>query len=214
MYVCVYVYISYVSILFGLNESFATFREKSESPHVFCNRAPLPLSLSSWFSFCVCVCFSLIRALVLVRVFVLILSLFLSFSLFLFISLYFSFSLLGLPLPLSLPFLFLFWGPCFVRFPLFSSLFQSVLHCFLALVHILRKRAMSVVETFHGYIETTQDSLLVFEACRRCLLPRASRRLQEKERQLVRSGSVFVFDEKESGMRDHRMLFDVDMLTS
>ncbi|ORZ01412.1 Gti1/Pac2 family-domain-containing protein [Syncephalastrum racemosum] len=60
---------------------------------------------------------------------------------------------------------------------------------------------MSVVETFHGYIETTQDSLLVFEACRRCLLPRASRRLQEKERQLVRSGSVFVFDEKESGIK-------------
>ncbi|ORX49126.1 hypothetical protein DM01DRAFT_1325877 [Hesseltinella vesiculosa] len=60
---------------------------------------------------------------------------------------------------------------------------------------------MSVVETFHGYIETTQDSLLIMEACRRCLLPKVSRRLQEKERKLVRSGSVFVFDEKDSGIK-------------
>lgn len=59
---------------------------------------------------------------------------------------------------------------------------------------------MSVVETFHGYIANTTDSLLLYEACRRGLLPRVSRRLQEKERNcLVRSGSVFVFDEKESG---------------
>jgi hypothetical protein len=58
---------------------------------------------------------------------------------------------------------------------------------------------MSVSETFHGFIETTQDSLLIFEACKRNILPRISRRLQEKERRLVRSGSVFVFDEKESG---------------
>lgn len=61
--------------------------------------------------------------------------------------------------------------------------------------------AMSVTETFHGYIETTRDSLVVFEACRRGLLPRVSRRLQEKERQLVRSGAVFCFDENESGKR-------------
>ncbi|ORZ24574.1 Gti1/Pac2 family-domain-containing protein [Absidia repens] len=60
---------------------------------------------------------------------------------------------------------------------------------------------MSIVETFNGYIETTQDSLLVLEACRRCLLPKISRRLQEKERKLVRSGSVFVFDEKDSGIK-------------
>jgi hypothetical protein len=58
---------------------------------------------------------------------------------------------------------------------------------------------MSISETFHGYIETTQDSLLVFEACRRNILPKISRRLQYKERRLVRSGSVFVFDERDSG---------------
>lgn len=56
-----------------------------------------------------------------------------------------------------------------------------------------------MAETFFGYIETTQDALLIFEGCRRGLIPRVSRRLQEKERRMIRSGSVFVFDESESG---------------
>ncbi|KAI9314863.1 Gti1/Pac2 family-domain-containing protein [Dichotomocladium elegans] len=60
---------------------------------------------------------------------------------------------------------------------------------------------MLVTETFHGYIETTQDVLLIFEGCRRGLLPRISRRLQEKERKMIQSGSVFVFDERESGIK-------------
>ncbi|KAG0306953.1 hypothetical protein BGZ97_000569 [Linnemannia gamsii] len=60
---------------------------------------------------------------------------------------------------------------------------------------------MSIVETFHGYMETTQDTLLIFEACRRGLLPRICRRLQEKERRIVQSGTVFVFDERESGIK-------------
>lgn len=58
---------------------------------------------------------------------------------------------------------------------------------------------MLVTETFHGYIETTQDVLLIFEGCRRGLLPRICRRLQERERKMIRSGSIFVFDERESG---------------
>ncbi|KAI9269807.1 Gti1/Pac2 family-domain-containing protein [Sporodiniella umbellata] len=58
-----------------------------------------------------------------------------------------------------------------------------------------------MAETFHGYIETTQDVLLVFEGCRRGLLPRICRRLQERERKLIRSGSIFVFDERESGIK-------------
>ncbi|KAI8889740.1 hypothetical protein K501DRAFT_282097 [Backusella circina FSU 941] len=56
-------------------------------------------------------------------------------------------------------------------------------------------------ETYYGYIETTQDVLLVFEACRRGILPKVCRRLQDKERKLIRSGSVFVFDERESGIK-------------
>ncbi|KAI7901811.1 Gti1/Pac2 family-domain-containing protein [Cokeromyces recurvatus] len=58
-----------------------------------------------------------------------------------------------------------------------------------------------MTETFHGYIETTQDVLLIFEGCRRGLIPRVCRRLQEKERRMIRSGSVFVFDERESGIK-------------
>ncbi|ORZ25438.1 Gti1/Pac2 family-domain-containing protein, partial [Absidia repens] len=58
-----------------------------------------------------------------------------------------------------------------------------------------------MAETFHGYIDTTQDVLLIFEGCRRGLLPRVNRRLQEKERKLIQSGSVFVFDERESGVK-------------
>jgi hypothetical protein len=58
---------------------------------------------------------------------------------------------------------------------------------------------MLISETFHGYIETTQDALLIFESCRRGLLPKICRRLQERERKMIRSGSIFVFDERESG---------------
>ncbi|KAI9321421.1 Gti1/Pac2 family-domain-containing protein [Dichotomocladium elegans] len=61
---------------------------------------------------------------------------------------------------------------------------------------------MVAAETsFHGYIETTRDSLLIFEACRRGLIPRVNRRLQEKDRDLVQSGAVFCFDENESGIK-------------
>ncbi|KAI8358511.1 Gti1/Pac2 family-domain-containing protein [Blakeslea trispora] len=58
-----------------------------------------------------------------------------------------------------------------------------------------------MAETFHGYVETTQDVLLIFEGCRRGLIPRVHRRLQEKERRMIRSGSIFVFDERESGIK-------------
>ncbi|KAF0421773.1 Gti1/Pac2 family-domain-containing protein [Gigaspora margarita] len=60
---------------------------------------------------------------------------------------------------------------------------------------------MSIEPTFIGYIETTQDTLLLFEACRRGNLVKISRRLQEKERKIITSGSVFIFDERESGIK-------------
>jgi hypothetical protein len=63
------------------------------------------------------------------------------------------------------------------------------------------KKISPVAETFHGYIETTRDSLLLFEACKRGILPRIKRRLQDKERHLIRSGTIFCFDEKESGVK-------------
>lgn len=57
------------------------------------------------------------------------------------------------------------------------------------------------METYHGYVRTPGDVIKLFEACRLGLLPRVQRRLSEKERQSIRSGSVFVWDEREAGMR-------------
>ena len=57
------------------------------------------------------------------------------------------------------------------------------------------------METYNGHVRTPQDAIILFEACRLGELPRVQRRLSEKERQQIKSGSVFVWDEKEAGMR-------------
>ncbi|KAL9108382.1 MAG: hypothetical protein Q9227_006842 [Pyrenula ochraceoflavens] len=57
------------------------------------------------------------------------------------------------------------------------------------------------METYNGHVRTPSDAILLFEACRIGMLPRVQRRLSEKERQSIRSGSVFVWDEREAGMR-------------
>ncbi|KAK3709975.1 Gluconate transport-inducing protein [Vermiconidia calcicola] len=57
------------------------------------------------------------------------------------------------------------------------------------------------METYHGHVRTPTDAIILFEACRIGLLPRVQRRLSEKERQSIKSGSVFVWDEREAGMR-------------
>lgn len=60
---------------------------------------------------------------------------------------------------------------------------------------------ISEMETYNGHVRTPADAILLFEACRLGLLPRVQRRLSEKERQSIKSGSVFVWDEREAGMR-------------
>ncbi|KAF2134440.1 hypothetical protein P153DRAFT_279506 [Dothidotthia symphoricarpi CBS 119687] len=57
------------------------------------------------------------------------------------------------------------------------------------------------METYHGHVRTPNDAIVLFEACRIGILPRVQRRLSEKERQQIKSGSVFVWDEREAGMR-------------
>ena len=57
------------------------------------------------------------------------------------------------------------------------------------------------METYDGHVRTPADAIILFEACRLGLLPRVQRRLSEKERQSIKSGSVFVWDEREAGMR-------------
>ena len=51
------------------------------------------------------------------------------------------------------------------------------------------------METYTGHVRTPADAIILFEACRLGLLPRVQRRLSEKERQNIKSGSVFVWDE-------------------
>jgi len=57
------------------------------------------------------------------------------------------------------------------------------------------------METYHGHVRSPQDAIMLFEACRMGILPRVQRRLSEKERSQIKSGSVFVWDEREAGMR-------------
>ncbi|CAG8472168.1 1309_t:CDS:2 [Paraglomus brasilianum] len=57
------------------------------------------------------------------------------------------------------------------------------------------------METYYGYVKAPQDAIILFEACRLGGLNRIQRRLSEKERSQIRSGSVFVWDEREAGMR-------------
>ncbi|KAF7293154.1 hypothetical protein HMN09_01193400 [Mycena chlorophos] len=52
-----------------------------------------------------------------------------------------------------------------------------------------------------GFIETTGDALILFEAAKRNLIPKITRRLVDKERSMIASGSVFVFDEQQSGIK-------------
>lgn len=56
--------------------------------------------------------------------------------------------------------------------------------------------------SYTGFLHDTHDALLVFEACRRDLLPMLSRRLNEEEKhRLVKSGAVFVWDETATGVK-------------
>ncbi|PVV00265.1 hypothetical protein BB560_005360 [Smittium megazygosporum] len=57
------------------------------------------------------------------------------------------------------------------------------------------------METYNGYIDTTNDALLVLEACRTGLLKPVQRRLSEDERLKIKSGSIFVWDEELSGIK-------------
>ncbi|KAJ1918631.1 Gluconate transport-inducing protein [Mycoemilia scoparia] len=60
---------------------------------------------------------------------------------------------------------------------------------------------MSPMETYYGLVETSFDVLILFEACRLGLIKQVQRRLSDSERMAIRSGSVFVWDEEQSGMK-------------
>ncbi|KAJ2745994.1 Gluconate transport-inducing protein [Coemansia sp. BCRC 34301] len=58
-----------------------------------------------------------------------------------------------------------------------------------------------MTETYHGFIDTAQDALIIFEACNNGVLPRVQRRFSDRERRTIRSGAVYVWDEGETSMR-------------
>ncbi|KAL4950034.1 Gti1/Pac2 family-domain-containing protein [Aspergillus filifer] len=56
--------------------------------------------------------------------------------------------------------------------------------------------------TFTGYVATTADALILFEACLAGVLHHVPRRPHDRERShLVRSGSVFIYEENSSGIK-------------
>ncbi|KAL1625210.1 Global transcription regulator sge1 [Neofusicoccum ribis] len=60
----------------------------------------------------------------------------------------------------------------------------------------------SQAPTWEGFVDTTYDALIVFEACLNGVLHTCSRRLSDGERvRFIRDGSVFVFEESASGIK-------------
>ncbi|KAL3480689.1 Gti1/Pac2 family-domain-containing protein [Aspergillus californicus] len=56
--------------------------------------------------------------------------------------------------------------------------------------------------TFEGYVATTRDALMLFEACLGGVLSHVPRRPHDRERSsLVRSGCVFIYEENSSGIK-------------
>lgn len=61
---------------------------------------------------------------------------------------------------------------------------------------------MNLQPTFTGYVASTEDALLLFQATINGKLPAVSRRPHDRERtELVKSGAVFVFNEQTSGIK-------------
>lgn len=59
------------------------------------------------------------------------------------------------------------------------------------------------------FVGSVNDALILFEACRLGKLKRVPRRLNENERlRYVKSGSVFIWDESESGIKRYELLID------
>ncbi|KAK9474110.1 Gti1/Pac2 family-domain-containing protein [Dipodascopsis tothii] len=59
-----------------------------------------------------------------------------------------------------------------------------------------------VSATYTGYVSTTQDALILFQACTQGLLNYVVRRPHDRERaDLIRSGNIFIFSEHRSGIK-------------
>ncbi|KAN0103033.1 Gti1/Pac2 family domain containing protein [Hyaloscypha variabilis] len=62
--------------------------------------------------------------------------------------------------------------------------------------------ASALSPTFYGHIASTQDALLLFEACLSGALNHVARRPHDRERvSLIKSGNVFIYEEHSSGIK-------------
>jgi hypothetical protein len=60
----------------------------------------------------------------------------------------------------------------------------------------------ALAATWHGHVATTRDALILFEACLNGMLHHVPRRPHDRERgNLIRSGSVFIYEENASGIK-------------
>ncbi|RKO95357.1 hypothetical protein CAUPRSCDRAFT_40, partial [Caulochytrium protostelioides] len=57
------------------------------------------------------------------------------------------------------------------------------------------------IETYHGYVESGRDALILIEATLQGFLPTVMRRLRDHERALIRSGSIFIYNEPRSRIK-------------
>lgn len=59
-----------------------------------------------------------------------------------------------------------------------------------------------LVPTFHGFVSNSMDGLMLFEACLSGKLHHVPRRPHDRERaQLIKSGSIFIYEENASGIK-------------
>lgn len=62
--------------------------------------------------------------------------------------------------------------------------------------------ASPLAPTFYGHIASTQDALILFEACLSGTLNHVARRPHDRERaNLIKSGNVFIYEENSSGIK-------------
>ena len=60
---------------------------------------------------------------------------------------------------------------------------------------------MNNQETFYGKVENTKQAFALLTACINGKVPMLTRRLTTEEREQIRIGSVFVFEERESNIQ-------------
>lgn len=66
----------------------------------------------------------------------------------------------------------------------------------------MSSQSRALEPTFTGYIATTMDALVLFEACLSGTLDHVARRPHDRERQeLIKSGNIFIYEEHSSGIK-------------